>query len=126
MEEALSPLTKYFTENSSTPGNCSRQVKMSEENSLKISSEIKKNSYFNDCLVFLQRCGTEYEVYMLAVNSLGAGKHSKIVKRTTLGTLPAGPAHTELLALNTTWIGLNLHTWSDGNCPISSFVIEYR
>ena len=77
-------------------------------------------------VVHFQRCGTEYEVYMLAVNSLGAGKHSDIVKKTTLGTLPKGPGHTDLLALNTTWIGLNLHTWSDGNCPISSFVIEYR
>ena len=36
---------------------------------------------------------------MLAVNSLGAGKHSDIVKKTTLGTLPAGPGHTDLLAL---------------------------
>ena len=77
-------------------------------------------------VVYFHRCGTEYEVYMLAVNSLGAGKHSDIVKKTTLGSLPKGPGHTDLLALNTTWIGLNLHTWSDGNCPISSFVIEYR
>ena len=125
MGAALSPLTRYFTENSLTHGNCSRQDKKSEENSLKISSEIKR-SELNDCYLFFQRCGTEYEVYMLAVNSLGAGKHSEIVKRTTLGSLPAGPDHTDLLALNTTWIGLNLHTWSDGNCPISSFVIEYR
>ena len=72
------------------------------------------------------RCGTEYEVYMIAVNSLGAGKPSSIVRLTTLGTLPSGPADTDLLALNSSWIGLNLHTWSDGHCPISSFVIEYR
>ena len=37
-----------------------------------------------------------------------------------------GPAETDLVSLNSSWIGLNLYTWSDGNCPISSFVIEYR
>ena len=44
---------------------------------------------------------------------------------TTLGTFPAGPSDTELLALNTSWVGLQLGTWSDGECPISSFVVEY-
>ena len=71
------------------------------------------------------KCGTEYEVYMVAVNSVGAGKASPVVRLTTLGTFPAGPADTELLALNTSWVGLQLGTWSDGDCPISSFVIEY-
>ena len=71
------------------------------------------------------KCGTEYEVYMVAVNSLGPGKSSPVVRLTTLGTFPAGPSDTELLALNTSWVGLQLGTWSDGDCPISSFVIEY-
>ena len=72
------------------------------------------------------RCGTEYELYMLAVNSLGPGKASPIIRSKTSGTLPSGPADTDLLALNNTWVGLNLKTWSNGHCPISSFVIEYR
>ena len=75
--------------------------------------------------VYNLKCGTEYEVYMVAVNSVGPGKSSPLVRLTTLGTFPAGPTDTELLALNTTWVGLHLDTWSDGDCPISSFVIEY-
>ena len=62
---------------------------------------------------------------MVAVNSVGPGKSSTIARLTTLGTFPAGPADTQLLALNSSWVGLHLDTWSDGDCPISSFVIEY-
>lgn len=62
---------------------------------------------------------------MVAVNSVGPGKSSPIARLTTLGTFPAGPADTDLLALNSSWVGLHLDTWSDGDCPISSFVIEY-
>ena len=62
---------------------------------------------------------------MVAVNSVGPGKSSPLARLTTLGTFPAGPADSQLLALNSSWVGLHLDTWSDGDCPISSFVIEY-
>ena len=75
--------------------------------------------------VYNLKCGTDYEVYMVAVNSVGPGKSSPTARLTTLGTFPVGPADEELLTLNSSWVGLHLDTWSDGDCPISSFVIEY-
>ena len=32
----------------------------------------------------------------------------------------------DLILPNSTWIHLNLTSWDDGGCPISSFVIEYQ
>ena len=44
----------------------------------------------------------------------------------TGGLAPGPPPVKDLLLPNTTWIILNLTSWDDGGCLISSFVIEYQ
>ena len=72
------------------------------------------------------RCGTNYELYIVAVNDFGESAPSKTVKGRTGGKPPRAPVLDDLILANTTWVALNLGSWDDGLCPISSFVVEYQ
>ena len=39
---------------------------------------------------------------------------------------PMIPAQSSLLRVNATFISLNLASWLDGGCPITSMVVEYQ
>jgi hypothetical protein len=49
-----------------------------------------------------------------------------MVSGRTGGLAPGPPRIKNLILPNSTWIGLNLTSWDDGGCPISSLVIEYQ
>ena len=72
------------------------------------------------------RCGTNYELYIVAVNDFGESAPSETVKGRTGGKPPRPPVLGDLILTNTTWVALNLGSWDDGLCPISSFVVEYQ
>ena len=72
------------------------------------------------------KCGTPYELYMSAWNSISSGKPSAIIKAKTNGTPPRTLSQHELISLNNTQVILHLPRWKDGGCPITSFAIYYK
>ena len=60
------------------------------------------------------------------MNEFGESAPSKIVTGRTRGLASVPPLVEDLILLNSTWIKLNLSSWDDGGCQISSFVIEYQ
>ena len=62
----------------------------------------------------------------MAINIFGASAPSDIVTGRTGGLAPVPPLAEDIILLNSTWIKLNLTSWDDGGCKISSFVIEYQ
>ncbi|GLG97376.1 Protein sidekick [Gryllus bimaculatus] len=71
------------------------------------------------------RCGSQYHVFITAFNRVGSGDPSTTLNVRTRGAVPLRPQSSELLLVNTTFVGLNLHTWPDGGCPLLYFVVEY-
>ena len=63
---------------------------------------------------------------MIAVNIFGESEPSERILGRTGGLEPRSPPMENLILYNSTWIGLNLSSWDDGGCLISSLVIEYR
>ena len=62
----------------------------------------------------------------MAINEFGESGPSDIVTGRTGGLAPVPPLAEDLILPNSTWIKLNLTSWDDGGCQISSFVIEYQ
>ncbi|XP_066996259.2 cell adhesion molecule Dscam2 [Anabrus simplex] len=71
------------------------------------------------------RCGTQYYVFVTAYNRVGSGDPSQTLPVRTRGSVPLRPATGELLTINSSSIGLHLHLWPDGGCPMLYFVVEY-
>ena len=65
-------------------------------------------------------------MFIVAVNDFGESEPSATVTGRTGGLAPGPPPVKDLILPNCTWINLNLTSWDDGGCPISSFVIEYQ
>ncbi|TRY70745.1 hypothetical protein TCAL_04830 [Tigriopus californicus] len=72
------------------------------------------------------KCGANYQFYIQAVNDFGVGERTETISAYTLGEAPIPPRTKSLIAANSTYIALNLSSWLNGGCPISSFVVEYR
>ncbi|KAL1457022.1 hypothetical protein WDU94_001699 [Cyamophila willieti] len=71
-------------------------------------------------------CGKEYDVEVSSYNSVGAGEAAKSVPLQTQGGKPLRPTAHQLIVSNTTSFLLDLNTWLDNGCRITSFSIEYR
>ena len=64
---------------------------------------------------------------MQAVNDFGVGERTETVSANTRGSSPRPPPDADdLIHANSSSIVLDLSTWLDGGCPISSFVVEYK
>ncbi|XP_049947468.1 Down syndrome cell adhesion molecule-like protein Dscam2 [Schistocerca serialis cubense] len=72
------------------------------------------------------QCGTKYHFYMQAFNQLGQSTPTLTVTTRTQGSAPVSPRNTDLIRVNSTSILLNLTSWNDGGCPITSVVVEYK
>ncbi|RWS27316.1 Down syndrome cell adhesion molecule-like protein Dscam2 [Leptotrombidium deliense] len=72
------------------------------------------------------QCGTTYFISMLAFNTLGRGKQSDTMSVKTRGSVPIAPEKENLIAVNSTYLHLNLNAWIDGDCPIDYFSIQYK
>ena len=81
-----------------------------------------RNSHSRDRLA----CGSKYQFYIVAFNSIGKSDASEIISVKTEGTSPVAPDRNSLIASNTTAATLFLDAWHDGSCPIASFEIFYR
>ncbi|XP_026677051.1 Down syndrome cell adhesion molecule-like protein Dscam2 [Diaphorina citri] len=71
-------------------------------------------------------CGKEYDVEVSSYNSVGTGEPAKSPPLQTQGGKPLRPSAHQLIVSNTTSFLLDLNTWLDNGCRISSFSIEYR
>ncbi|XP_046989035.1 Down syndrome cell adhesion molecule-like protein 1 homolog [Schistocerca americana] len=72
------------------------------------------------------QCGSRYQLYLQAFNREGRSAATPTAAARTLGTAPVAPTDSKLIRVNATWISLNLSSWSDGGCPITSVVVEYK
>ncbi|XP_046988949.1 Down syndrome cell adhesion molecule homolog [Schistocerca americana] len=72
------------------------------------------------------QCGTRYQLYLQAFNQEGRGAATPTATVRTLGTAPVAPTDSKLIRINSTSISLNLRSWEDGGCPITSVVVEYK
>jgi len=71
-------------------------------------------------------CGTEYQLQLMAYNSVGSGAPSAVLPSRTDGSQPLKPSYSEFVECNPNNITLHLRTWVDNGCPITSFTIQYR
>lgn len=71
-------------------------------------------------------CGSKYQFYIVAMNSIGQSDASEIVIIRTDGSQPVPPDKFALLRVNSTAVNVMLSAWHDGNCPIASFELSYK
>ncbi|XP_022258331.1 Down syndrome cell adhesion molecule homolog [Limulus polyphemus] len=72
------------------------------------------------------RCGTQYEAYLTASNSLGTGEPSQTLHFRTKDIAPVPPLKDVFLEVHGTSVILLLTTWQDGGCPIRNFTVSYK
>ncbi|XP_047000635.1 Down syndrome cell adhesion molecule-like protein Dscam2 [Schistocerca americana] len=72
------------------------------------------------------KCGSNYQLYLTASNSVGTSKPSPVVNAATKGSAPKIPNQEDLLSVNSTSVILFLDSWPSGGCPLQYFVVEYR
>ncbi|KAF8789131.1 Down syndrome cell adhesion molecule-like [Argiope bruennichi] len=72
------------------------------------------------------KCGSRYQLYMTASNSLGTGEPSSPVFARTQGAAPMSPQESVFLQPNATSVSLHLSAWKNGGCPITHFVVQHR
>ncbi|XP_049823713.1 Down syndrome cell adhesion molecule-like protein Dscam2 isoform X9 [Aethina tumida] len=71
-------------------------------------------------------CGTRYQVYVTAYNSIGTGDPSDNLNPRTRGDKPIVPSADKFIEVSSNSITLHLSAWSDGGCPMLYFVIEHK
>ncbi|XP_049948085.1 Down syndrome cell adhesion molecule-like protein 1 homolog [Schistocerca serialis cubense] len=72
------------------------------------------------------QCGTRHQFYLQAFNQLGQSSPTSTISQRTQGSAPVAPSIFDLIHVNSTSISLNVTSWGDGGCPITSFVVEYK
>ncbi|XP_046986099.1 Down syndrome cell adhesion molecule-like protein Dscam2 [Schistocerca americana] len=72
------------------------------------------------------QCGTKYYFYLEAFSQLRHSEPTSTITAFTQGSAPFAPSISDLIQVNSSFILLNLTSWDDGDCPITSIVIEYR
>lgn len=71
-------------------------------------------------------CGSRYQVYATAYNSIGAGEPSDILNTRTKGAKPIIPDRSRFIEVTSNSVTLHLPTWKDGGCRMSHFVVEHK
>ncbi|CAG2162134.1 unnamed protein product [Oppiella nova] len=72
------------------------------------------------------KCGTRYQYYIIAFNSVGKSDASSIVSAKTDGASPVAPDKHSLLSVNTTTATIFLDAFHDGGCPVNMFEVMYK
>ncbi|XP_049771830.1 Down syndrome cell adhesion molecule-like protein Dscam2 [Schistocerca cancellata] len=72
------------------------------------------------------QCGTKYYFYLQTFNQLGQSEPTSTITACTQGSAPVAPKNSDLIKVNSSFILLNLTSWDDGGCHITSIVIEYK
>ncbi|XP_075216136.1 cell adhesion molecule Dscam2-like [Lycorma delicatula] len=87
-----------------------------------ITLEADRRSYALEKLL----CGSPYDLYIEAVNSVGHSKPSNTVRASTKGEVPGIPGQEELIAVNSTSAMVFLESWPDRGCPLLYFKVMHR
>ncbi|KAH7953305.1 hypothetical protein HPB49_007010 [Dermacentor silvarum] len=100
--------------------------------------ETQVNSKLSKHLLTNLICGNHYQITITAFNSAGRGAPSETVSAETTGRgeiqtaqrlycpVPPQDKNQNVVAANSTCISVNLDGWSDGGCPITFFVLQYK
>ncbi|XP_022255010.1 Down syndrome cell adhesion molecule-like protein Dscam2 isoform X1 [Limulus polyphemus] len=72
------------------------------------------------------RCGTSYEFYLVAYNSVGKADPSQVVTGATTGNVPQAPDQNTALDINDSSVVIRLSAWRARGCPITHFLVKYR
>ncbi|KAG0432671.1 hypothetical protein HPB47_020612 [Ixodes persulcatus] len=90
--------------------------------------ETQVNSKLHKHLLTNLICGNRYQVTITAFNAAGRGIPSELVNAETTGRGPIPPQDKSwsVLMANSSSISVNLDGWSDGGCPITFFVVQYK
>lgn len=67
------------------------------------------------------QCGTQYEFTIAALNKIGSGSASEIVRAKTVGEKPVAPQTEHFLRINITSVLLELTSFQDGGCSVLYF-----
>ncbi|XP_071050253.1 cell adhesion molecule Dscam1 isoform X5 [Onthophagus taurus] len=71
-------------------------------------------------------CGTRYQVFVTAYNSIGMGDPSPTMNTRTKGDKPIVPSAEKFIEVLSMSITLRMKEWSDGGCPMLYSVVETR
>lgn len=72
-------------------------------------------------------CGSPYQLYLVAYNSIGTGQPSQIMRTKTRGSTPSAPRKDDyIVQINSTMIQLNFDAWQDGGCSIINYEVKYK
>ena len=71
-------------------------------------------------------CGSRYQFYVIAINTIGQSDPSEILIAKTDGSQPVAPDKFALLSVNSTAVNVFLSAWHDGNCPMATFELLYK
>ncbi|CAH2991218.1 unnamed protein product [Chilo suppressalis] len=71
-------------------------------------------------------CGTRYQLYVTAYNSIGTGEASDMVGARTRGSKPPVPRAADFIEVASTSVTLHFKQWLDGGCSMSHFVVENK
>ncbi|XP_022247175.1 Down syndrome cell adhesion molecule homolog [Limulus polyphemus] len=72
------------------------------------------------------KCGTNYQFFFTAHNSVGKSEPSNVVHARTDGAAPLSPNYEEFVSIQQTQAILHLSKWQNGGCPILSFTVRLR
>ncbi|XP_065220187.1 cell adhesion molecule Dscam2-like isoform X2 [Planococcus citri] len=72
------------------------------------------------------QCGTEYQIYVQAMSSVGYSSPSQTLNIKTKGTVPEMAPQHEIMSANSTSVSLYLDNWSSAECPVQYFKVAYR
>ncbi|XP_064458072.1 cell adhesion molecule DSCAM-like isoform X2 [Ornithodoros turicata] len=71
-------------------------------------------------------CGTTYQFYMTAHNSLGRSEPSDVIRIKTDGAAPLSPSKDDFIHPAQHHATLNLHSWKSGGCELLEYSIRIR
>ncbi|XP_070385766.1 uncharacterized protein [Dermacentor albipictus] len=71
-------------------------------------------------------CGTTYQFYMTAHNSLGRSEPSDVIRAKTDGAAPLSPSKEEFIQASQRHASLSLRSWKSGGCELLDFTVKLR
>ena len=71
-------------------------------------------------------CGTKYQYYIVAFNTVGKSEPSGMISTKTEGMAPVAPHKNSMLSVNSTASTVHLDAWHDGSCRLQAFKIVYK
>ncbi|XP_074595893.1 cell adhesion molecule Dscam1-like isoform X2 [Brevipalpus obovatus] len=71
-------------------------------------------------------CGSNYHLTISGHNSMGIGKQSDMISVKTYGSVPRAPERENLFTSNLTFVLLHFSSWTDSDCLIEFFSIQYK